>query len=664
MPLRLAAQLRNDLQRFFEPLGLALDQVKADHYARNDHQATDVSYVDIILGDFQQMPDAKAVYHKLNKKWDKGNLFNSKWVSTDDGGHQEYVFRYEGDAATGGFRLVTKPLNVGSYNFKPSGPLEGQNKDHFYQDIVPWILWGNTEQDAENWSARSRAQAFVGKGFDGLVGSVVTKAAVDFITFDQGFKRKMSGGDDIRKAWFVGEKFLGGAGNDTVSYQSSKRAVTANLEKDQAGGYDGHAKGDSYSSIENLTGSNWGDILVGDGKANVLKGLKGSDWLIGGDGKNTIEGGKHDDFIFGGSGKDTLNGDAGNDRIFGDFVAVGKPHGEDKIDGGDGNDWVQAGGAKDIVQGGKGKDTLYGGYGDDEIDGGEHSDEIFGEAGDDTIILKHAAPDTVDAGEGDDTIVVEKGYKHVIDGGAGWDIVDLRGLDLDKLDVANFSNVEEIWVDDVLITPVALNLGKVKVFGDQEVRFSVPSGEETWHLFGSVELELALDARLELSFKASAGDSFLSKDYKRTDQSWEQGQSIGFGSYKEQYDRNASYYHDLVSDTQFWTTGTSKSFEAGSFETSEFANAIHSVRTSLQYDRGLGTQRLMFTHSETRNGGGSSIDGFTILNKTPYESTLIDFPFEYGGFTDVFQLYFDIGSAGTVAVDPGQNGLTFDILFM
>lgn len=500
MPLRLAAQLRNDLQRFFEPLGLALDQVKADHYARNDHQATDVSYVDIILGDFQQMPDAKAVYHKLNKKWDKGNLFNSKWVSTDDGGHQEYVFRYEGDAATGGFRLVTKPLNVGSYNFKPSGPLEGQNKDHFYQDIVPWILWGNTEQDAENWSARSRAQAFVGKGFDGLVGSVVTKAAVDFITFDQGFKRKMSGGDDIRKAWFVGEKFLGGAGNDTVSYQSSKRAVTANLEKDQAGGYDGHAKGDSYSSIENLTGSNWGDILVGDGKANVLKGLKGSDWLIGGDGKNTIEGGKHDDFIFGGSGKDTLNGDAGNDRIFGDFVAVGKPHGEDKIDGGDGNDWVQAGGAKDIVQGGKGKDTLYGGYGDDEIDGGEHSDEIFGEAGDDTIILKHAAPDTVDAGEGDDTIVVEKGYKHVIDGGAGWDIVDLRGLDLDKLDVANFSNVEEIWVDDVLITPVALNLGKVKVFGTLRTETSMSPDAPLQYLFGGSDIEFDKGASLEVVY--------------------------------------------------------------------------------------------------------------------------------------------------------------------
>jgi Ca2+-binding RTX toxin-like protein len=42
------------------------------------------------------------------------------------------------------------------------------------------------------------------------------------------------------------------------------------------------ASGDSYSSIENLRGSNFGDKLTGDNNDNVLEGGSGADTLDGG----------------------------------------------------------------------------------------------------------------------------------------------------------------------------------------------------------------------------------------------------------------------------------------------------------------------------------------------------------------------------------------------
>jgi Ca2+-binding RTX toxin-like protein len=47
------------------------------------------------------------------------------------------------------------------------------------------------------------------------------------------------------------------------------------------------ASGDTYGSIENLRGSNFGDNLTGDNNNNVLEGGPGADQLNGGKGVNT-----------------------------------------------------------------------------------------------------------------------------------------------------------------------------------------------------------------------------------------------------------------------------------------------------------------------------------------------------------------------------------------
>jgi Ca2+-binding RTX toxin-like protein len=74
----------------------------------------------------------------------------------------------------------------------------------------------------------------------------------------------------------------GGAGSDTASYAASAARVVVNLAIGAASG--GDAQGDTLTSIENLTGSAFADVLTGDDNANVLTSGAGGDTLTGGGG--------------------------------------------------------------------------------------------------------------------------------------------------------------------------------------------------------------------------------------------------------------------------------------------------------------------------------------------------------------------------------------------
>ena len=80
---------------------------------------------------------------------------------------------------------------------------------------------------------------------------------------------------------------------DTVKYASAKAAIVVDLSaaKDQAksvgtvGNVDAAGIGvDQLSGIENVIGGNYGDLLSGDGNANVLSGSLGNDTMTGGAG--------------------------------------------------------------------------------------------------------------------------------------------------------------------------------------------------------------------------------------------------------------------------------------------------------------------------------------------------------------------------------------------
>lgn len=81
----------------------------------------------------------------------------------------------------------------------------------------------------------------------------------------------------------------GGIGTDTASYEDAEAGVTANLAKSSDN--KGDAAGDTYSSIENLKGSDFDDVLTGDSGDNEINGGKGNDRLNGGGGKDKLTGG-------------------------------------------------------------------------------------------------------------------------------------------------------------------------------------------------------------------------------------------------------------------------------------------------------------------------------------------------------------------------------------
>lgn len=155
-------------------------------------------------------------------------------------------------------------------------------------------------------------------------------------------------GDDLLRGGLGADDLFGGKGRDTADYSDSSEGVIVFLDN-SGDTSNGTAEGDTFSSIENVTGSTFDDSLWGDQKDNELVGKRGDDTLKGAGGA---------DELIGGNGKDTLKGGGGADRL------EGGDHSDD-LDGGDG---------KDILIGGKGNDDLAGGDNDDILKGGKGAD--------------------------------------------------------------------------------------------------------------------------------------------------------------------------------------------------------------------------------------------------------------------------------------------------
>ena len=206
----------------------------------------------------------------------------------------------------------------------------------------------------------------------GAGGDTVMGGAGDDIINGQSGINNISGGDgNDTLISGTGDDFLdGGVGIDRVLYSSSATAVMVNLADDT--GFGGNAEGDTYSSIENLYGSQFNDELTGDALDNTISGLGGND------------------IINGGGGNDRLVGAAGDDMLF----------------GGDGDDILIAQEGADILDGGAGADRLIGGVDDDVLTGGADNDLLLGQGGADTFIFgaAHGADRIVDFEQGVDTI--------------------------------------------------------------------------------------------------------------------------------------------------------------------------------------------------------------------------------------------------------------------
>lgn len=122
-------------------------------------------------------------------------------------------------------------------------------------------------------------------------------------------------GNDTLRGGAGADTLIGGEGVDNVSYANASIGVTLNLA---TGGITNDAAGDTYSGIENVFGSNFGDIINGDQQNNIIHGNSGDDFLFGQAGNDGIFGDQGNDILRGGAGNDVLNGGRGNDRLTGD----------------------------------------------------------------------------------------------------------------------------------------------------------------------------------------------------------------------------------------------------------------------------------------------------------------------------------------------------------
>ena len=263
-----------------------------------------------------------------------------------------------------------------------------------------------------------------------------------------------SDGSDTLIGGAGADKLRGGGGDfDTVTYPGHAAGVNVTIGAGADDGSTGELD-DVGADVENVAGTDFDDVLVGDGGRNQLYGGAGSDELDGGggddylgaassyygtgygypgpdpaapaDGDDAISGGEGSDYLSGGPGADTFDGGEGQDTAdFGDhgmpvYVPGPNPPGPGPsvtITIGDGaNDGV-AGERDDVqatienVNGGYGDDTITGDDKSNRLDGGGGVDTVYGGDGGDTLAGgSDAANDVLHGEDGDDVLGGGWGY--------------------------------------------------------------------------------------------------------------------------------------------------------------------------------------------------------------------------------------------------------------
>lgn len=258
----------------------------------------------------------------------------------------------------------------------------------------------------------------------------------------------------------------GGAGSDMVSFSDHQWSVRVDLGNGVA---EGNNQLDTLLNIENVTGTIYGDYIVGDAGDNRIRSLGDYDWLVGSDGSDQFDGGTGRDMVSYvnapsrvvvnlGTGRGT-EGQAAGDTYTSIERITGSVH-SDQLYGGDGEedfrglggyDWfIGSGGGKDRYDGGNGSDTVAywnsptgvvaslhlgrGSAGDaardlytsiENLAGSSHADILTGDNGRNTL-RGYWGEDTLIGGGGVDRLN-GGGSNDTLDGGSGWDYAQYSG---------------------------------------------------------------------------------------------------------------------------------------------------------------------------------------------------------------------------------------------
>ncbi|MBW4474768.1 MAG: hypothetical protein KME45_30970 [Stenomitos rutilans HA7619-LM2] len=303
-------------------------------------------------------------------------------------------------------------LNGGAGDDLLSG---GDDNDQLFGEAGSDTLIGGTGDDRLD-GGNGNDRLFGEEGNDTLIGGAGGDTLDGFDGNDQFFGG--AGNDQIN----------GGAGSDTVNYADSPQGIVVNLDESNpynnptsafnlepgftiAAGTatDGFGTTDTLQNLENMIGSNFDDVLIGNSGANQITALAGNDLLIGNAGNDTLDGGDGLDTVsyrydpkavfvsleqgtatdgFGDTDRliniENVVGSNGNDRLIGDNQS-------NRLSGGNGDDVLEARGGNDTLYGNDGNDTLLGEAGDDTLIGGAGADLLQGGESSDTASYITAA---------------------------------------------------------------------------------------------------------------------------------------------------------------------------------------------------------------------------------------------------------------------------------
>ncbi len=244
-----------------------------------------------------------------------------------------------------------------------------------------------------------------GAGNDTLYGGegndIVGGGAGDDIVYGGAGDDTLYGGEgnDILYGGAGANKIYGGAGNDTVSYADymgtedkygNWLGITLFLNNDRPEYWENTSK-DEYYGIENVMGSQYKDVIFGDGNDNIIWGNGGNDDLYGCSYQAYNQSYENQDFSLLFAGNDTFYTGSRKEGEW-DYASVYLGLGHNIVYGGEGSDRVEQvtiHNTEDFIAYGQqiGKTTLHLGDGNNsyrgaalgglEYIGGSDNDEIF-----------------------------------------------------------------------------------------------------------------------------------------------------------------------------------------------------------------------------------------------------------------------------------------------
>lgn len=384
--------------------------------------------------------------------------------------------------------------------------------------VYAWSLWGVNIDLASGFAAGGSAQGDVIIGFEAVWGSsfndrlkgtdgrngLMGHGGADWLegrggndtlvgglgadTLIGGTGRDvMQGGDgwDWLYAHGDGETLDGGMGIDHVLYQYASSALTVDLLSGTVA-FEGRAVTDRLISIEEFSGSRFGDAISGRARADWIDGVAGHDMIDGRGGDDVLIGGYGRDTLIGGAGADSLNGGESNDILFAngdgdrldggggiDRVVYADATGgltadlslgraqidgleatdrlfnieqvygtvfDDYVRGSLSDDLIAGANGSDVLEGWAGHDTLWGGAGDDTLRGSWGNDKIYGHSGND-ILNGSMGDDYLHGGSGSDRLWGGDGadsFVLVASERSGQDVIVDFGNNVDSLVLTGF----------------------------------------------------------------------------------------------------------------------------------------------------------------------------------------------------------------------------------